>query len=96
MKKILLIIALAVSMANANAAVLHNAYSRQATSLNGDWQIIVDPFDAGYYDYRMAESPYGFFKNAQPQSGYDHVEYDFVADDRKLAFSILRDFYLSK
>lgn len=59
------------------SSVLQNVYGRNVTSLNGMWQTIVDPFDAGFYDYRLAESPYGFFKNRQPQSPSDLVEYDF-------------------
>lgn len=31
-------------------------------------QTIVDPFDTGFYDYRLAESNNGFFKNQQPKS----------------------------
>lgn len=57
--------------------VLQNVYSRNVTSLNGTWQTIVDPFDAGFYDYRLAESNNGFFKNQQPKSPSDLVEYDF-------------------
>lgn len=61
--------------------VLQNVYARSITSLNGDWQIIVDPFDAGYYDYRLKESAAGFFKNAKPKHKADHVEYDFTDDE---------------
>lgn len=57
--------------------VLQNVYSRDITSLNGTWQTIVDPFDAGFYDYRLAESPTGFFKNQKPKDPSDMVEYDF-------------------
>ena len=47
--------------------LLHNVYARNHTLLNGRWQVIVDPFDAGYYDYRLNESADGFFKNAKPR-----------------------------
>lgn len=57
--------------------VLQNVYSRDITSLNGTWQTIVDPFDAGFYDYRLAESPTGFFKNQKAKDPSDMVEYDF-------------------
>lgn len=57
--------------------VLQNVYSRNVTLLNGTWQTIVDPFDAGFYDYRLSESSNGFFKNQQPKSPSDLVEYDF-------------------
>lgn len=58
-------------------SVLQNVYSRDTTSLNGIWQTIVDPYDNGYYDYRLNVMNNGFFKNAKPQSPYDHTEYDF-------------------
>ncbi len=57
--------------------VLHNVYARETASLNGVWQTIADPFDAGYYDYRLKESTNGFFKNDRPKSKGEHVEYDF-------------------
>lgn len=63
--------------AAAQSATLHNVYARDITKLNGTWQTIADPFDAGYLDYRLNVSPNGFFKNEKPQSSYDHVEYDF-------------------
>ncbi len=28
------------------------AYTRSALSLNGEWRIIVDPYENGYYNYR--------------------------------------------
>ena len=58
--------------------VLQNVYAHKHTSLNGSWQIIVDPFDAGFYDYRLKESPTGFFQNRVAQGPRDLVEYDFV------------------
>ena len=62
--------------------VLQNVYSRDITSLNGTWQTIVDPFDAGFYDYRLAESPTGFFKNQKPKDPSDMVEYDFCPAEK--------------
>ena len=29
-----------------------SVYTRAATSLNGEWKIIVDPYENGYYNYR--------------------------------------------
>ena len=60
-----------------SSTVLQNVYGRQVTSLNGYWQIIVDPFDNGYYDYRLKINPNGFFKNAKPRDKSDLVEYSF-------------------
>ena len=57
--------------------ILQNVYARKIEYLNGQWQIIVDPFDAGYYDYRLKPSTDGSFKNKHPKSKSDFVEYDF-------------------
>ena len=78
---ILLFCMLSLSADMMAGKVLQNVYARKTTSLNGEWQTIVDPFDAGYYDYRMNESKYGFFKDQKPQSKGDHVEYDFSAQE---------------
>ena len=51
------------------ADVLHNVYGRNVTSLNGWWQIVVDPYDTGM--------GYGIYKNAQPTSKSDHAEFNF-------------------
>lgn len=56
--------------------VLQNVYNRDAVSLNGNWEIIVDPYDTGYYDYRL-NSTNGFFRNLKPATKSDLVEYDF-------------------
>ncbi|WP_321332558.1 glycoside hydrolase family 2 TIM barrel-domain containing protein [uncultured Bacteroides sp.] len=60
-----------------NSTSLQNVYARQVTSLNGSWKAIIDPFDNGYYDYRLAENPNGFFKNQKAQNKSDLVEYNF-------------------
>ncbi len=59
-----------------------NIDNRTTTSLNGKWQIIVDPYELGYYDYRYEPSPWGWFKNDKPQNRWDLVEYRF--DDARL------------
>lgn len=56
---------------------LQNVYARNTTTLNGYWQTIIDPFDAGYYDYRLGFNQYGFFKNRQQKSKSDLLEYTF-------------------
>jgi len=62
----------------ANAGnVLQNVYSRKIQTLNGSWNHIVDPYDNGYYDYRMNINKSGFFKNQKPKSVSDIVEYNF-------------------
>ena len=54
-----------------------NVMARQTTSLNGEWNYIVDVQEEGYYDYRMNPMRWGFFVNAKPQRPEDLIEYDF-------------------
>ena len=79
-----LILSVTVIVNAQSSTVLQNVYGRQVTSLNGYWQIIVDPFDNGYYDYRLKINPNGFFKNAKPRDKSDLVEYSFDSS-RQLA-----------
>jgi len=50
---------------------------RLSVSLDGNWKIIIDPYENGYYDYRWEENPDGFFKNEKPHNKWDRIEYDF-------------------
>ncbi len=43
------------SAAMSQAPLLTNIDSRNAISLNGTWQYIVDPYETGFYDYRFKE-----------------------------------------
>lgn len=54
-----------------------NPDGRQTTSLDGNWQVIVDPYESGFYDYRYKPSANGYFKDAKPKSKSDLIEYDF-------------------
>ena len=54
-----------------------NVMARKTTSLNGQWNYIVDVQEEGYYDYRMNVTRWGFFQNAKPQRPEDLIEYDF-------------------
>jgi beta-glucuronidase len=53
-------------------------------SLNGEWKYIVDPYETGYYDYRLnprdqAANPgrEAFFMDAQPRDKQELLEYNF-------------------
>ena len=59
------------------APLITNIEARHNISLNGKWQIIIDPYEAGFYDYRYEPRPDGYFKNAKPSNQGDLVEYDF-------------------
>jgi len=57
MRKLPVLLALlsAAIGANAQGNLITNIAARKATSLNGTWQYIVDPYETGFYDYRYKE-----------------------------------------
>ena len=61
--------------------LLQNIEHREKTSLNGDWNIIVDPLENGYYNHRYLPKEDGYFKNKKMESPSDLIEYDFDTDD---------------
>src|SRR5215472_9216960 len=65
------------SVAETKPIVLVNADHRTSISLDGDWHFIVDPYDNGYYDFRMQPRGDGYFKNEKPDRSGRLIEYDF-------------------
>lgn len=66
-----------LSNATQEAPQITNISARKTTSLDGQWKTIVDPFENGYYDYRLQPYDGGY---AQDQTYCDHTklqEYDF-------------------
>ena len=63
--------------------VIADVFARHTTSLNGQWHVIVDPYDTGYIDYRgkpYDESPKisgGFALDHHPKDKTELVEYNF-------------------
>jgi beta-glucuronidase len=64
--------------------LIQNVYQRMAISLNGEWNYIIDPYEMGYFDYRMKpydENPKpqdrAFFTNTKPKDKTERIEYDF-------------------
>ncbi|MDR0412627.1 MAG: beta-glucuronidase, partial [Dysgonamonadaceae bacterium] len=74
--RMIILLLLVPFFAQAQETVLQNVYSREHQSLNGSWNYIIDPFDMGYYDYRLKENPNGFFKNQKAKDKSDLVEYN--------------------
>ena len=84
MKKLLLA-AFGVLLAAAarSETVIGDVFARQTTSLNGKWNVIVDPYDTGYFDYRR--QPYdaaakitgGYALDHQAKDKTELVEYNF-------------------
>jgi beta-glucuronidase len=58
-------------------SLIANPFGRQTMSLNGNWQIIIDPYETGYYDYRYLPRSDGYFKNEKPANPSALIEYDF-------------------
>ncbi len=80
MKKLIIFISLLTVMTSVHAqqpGLIANIDGRKTTSLDGQWQTIIDPYETGYYDYRYLPSANGYFKNAKPQTKSDLIEYDF-------------------
>jgi beta-glucuronidase len=71
----------------AQSSIIQNAELRAgATSLNGKWHCIIDPYENGYYDYRYMpfdvneNAPAlstGFFADAKPNNRWERLEYNF-------------------
>src|SRR5215467_4757490 len=57
--------------------LIANTDGRKTISLDGQWKIIIDPYESGYYDYRYQPSTNGYFKDTKPKTKSDLIEYDF-------------------
>ena len=61
----------------AGTGLIHNVDHRETVSLNGKWQIIIDPYETGYRNYRYEARPDGYFRNMKPRGKTELVEYIF-------------------
>lgn len=61
-----------------------NVSNRDVTSLDGQWKTIVDPFENGYYDYRLRPSDGGYAQDRTYSDKTMLQEYNFETD--KLLF----------
>ena len=82
MKNVLMTLCLAagscLSLQAQEIPLVNNIYGRpHTTTLNGQWNYIVDVQERGFYDYRMREDRNGFFRDAHQRSKIDLVEYNF-------------------
>jgi beta-glucuronidase len=85
MKSLILIffVSMAIAAPARSEVFLGDVFARQTTSLNGKWHVIVDPYDTGYFDYRLrpydapAKPGGGFFLDRQAKDKTDLVEYNF-------------------
>jgi beta-glucuronidase len=66
-----------------------NVSARTTTTLNGVWKYVVDPYETGYYDYRLKvrdekeniNPSEALFLGHKPQTSIERVEYDFDKSD---------------
>ncbi|MFR9578758.1 MAG: glycoside hydrolase family 2 TIM barrel-domain containing protein, partial [Rikenellaceae bacterium] len=82
MKKELLLTALALclSLTAANAEQvpnIQNIPNRNITKLDGNWKCIVDPFENGYYNYRLKPYDGGYAQDHTYSDKRELQEYDF-------------------
>lgn len=61
------------------APLIANVPGRHNTSLNGNWHVIIDPYDVGSLDYRARplKNNNAFYKDHKPSSRSELVEYNF-------------------
>lgn len=59
---------------------LINVDGRSATSLDGQWKTIVDPYENGYYDYRRKPLENSFGKDKDIVDKSELQEYNFATD----------------
>jgi len=71
---------LGMVQAQSEADLLQNIQNRDKMSLDGEWKIIVDPLENGYYNHRYQPRDDGYFKNQKMKSPSDLIEYDFDTD----------------
>lgn len=78
------LVLLAFSNVNAQNEGLYpqiiNINNRDITSLEGSWKTIVDPFENGYYDYRLLPLKIGYFADKDYTDKTKLQEYDFATD----------------
>lgn len=83
-KHICLISGFIISLFSATGQEINGLSLRDGLVLDGEWKIIVDPYENGYYSYRWfpfdAEknpSRSAFFMDSKAESPSDLIEYDF-------------------
>jgi beta-glucuronidase len=77
----LLLSQLMTLQAQTEVDLLQNIEARNGMSLDGEWKIIVDPLENGYYNHRYLPRDDGYFMNRKMKSPSDLIEYDFDTDE---------------
>ncbi len=73
-------------------SLLTNVYGRETTSLNGQWQYIIDPYETGFYNYRFREKPEkdpeAYWNRGVSQRPTDRLEHGY---DEKYSLTVPGD-----
>lgn len=64
---------------NHGTTLLTNVLARRRTSLDGAWNVIVDPYEMGYVGILGSRNPWGFYRDLRPTHPAERIEYDFDA-----------------
>ena len=75
---VLLLVSAATSQAQTNTTLLVDIDHRPATSLNGDWHVIVDQYATGLYTFHQELRKDGFFMNAPFDPSGNPQDYNFA------------------
>lgn len=70
----------ATLLAAGTSPLITNLPARHTTSLDGQWKTIVDPFENGYYDYRLNPTDQGYAQDRDYSDPTDLQEYNFSTD----------------
>jgi len=61
-----------------NDRIIQNIDSREKMTLDGLWQIIIDPLENGYYNHQYGlRNKKAFYRNRKMKKPSDLIEYDF-------------------
>jgi len=84
MNKLITYIFLIFPLLGFSQELITNVHNRQTTSLNGEWNYIVDQYETGYYsfhhdafDQQKGFQKSAFYSNYHAQNKQELVEYDF-------------------
>lgn len=57
--------------------LIQNPQGRESLSLDGDWRVIPDPYESGYYNHRYEPRADGYFEARKHEDPTELIEYDF-------------------
>lgn len=68
------------ALACSGSSLIQNAGGRESLSLDGEWKIIIDPYENGYLDYRLKPYDTGYGLDRDYTDRTKLQEYEFELD----------------